>query len=75
MQNNHDQSKNVNNFYFLLRINIIKLLKSFIFQLQGRDLSIAYLLVTLTYIIVGVVFYVCFPLNKSCIEDVSKILN
>ncbi|XP_071866352.1 neutral amino acid transporter 9 isoform X2 [Bombus fervidus] len=36
---------------------------------NGRDLSIAYLLVTLTYIIVGVVFYVCFPLSKSCIED------
>lgn len=36
---------------------------------NGRDLSIAYLLVTLTYIIVGVVFYVCFPLSKACIED------
>ncbi|XP_017794749.1 PREDICTED: sodium-coupled neutral amino acid transporter 9-like [Habropoda laboriosa] len=36
---------------------------------NGRDLSIAYLLVTLTYIIVGVVFYICFPLSKSCIED------
>ncbi|XP_034193785.1 neutral amino acid transporter 9 isoform X2 [Osmia lignaria lignaria] len=36
---------------------------------NGRDLSIAYLLVTLTYIIVGVLFYVCFPLNKLCIED------
>ncbi|XP_076174176.1 neutral amino acid transporter 9 [Ptiloglossa arizonensis] len=36
---------------------------------NGRDLSIAYLLVTLTYILVGVVFYICFPLSKSCIED------
>lgn len=36
---------------------------------NGRDLSIAYLLVTLTYIIVGVLFYICFPLNKLCIED------
>ncbi|XP_076382643.1 neutral amino acid transporter 9 [Megalopta genalis] len=36
---------------------------------NGRDLSFAYSLVTLTYIIVGVVFYVCFPLSKSCIED------
>ncbi|XP_017889461.1 sodium-coupled neutral amino acid transporter 9-like isoform X2 [Ceratina calcarata] len=36
---------------------------------NGRDLSIAYLLVTFTYIIVGVVFYVCFPLSKACIED------
>ncbi|CAL7937837.1 unnamed protein product [Xylocopa violacea] len=36
---------------------------------NGRDLSIAYLLVTLTYIIVGIVFYICFPLSKTCIED------
>ncbi|XP_076650419.1 sodium-coupled neutral amino acid transporter 9 homolog [Halictus rubicundus] len=36
---------------------------------NGRDLSFAYILVTLTYIIVGVVFYICFPLSKSCIED------
>ncbi|XP_043508062.1 sodium-coupled neutral amino acid transporter 9 homolog isoform X1 [Frieseomelitta varia] len=36
---------------------------------NGRDLSIAYLLVTSTYIIVGVVFYICFPLSKLCIED------
>lgn len=40
---------------------------------NGRDLSFAYFLVMLTYIIVGVVFYICFPLSKSCIEDVSKI--
>ncbi|KAL6445727.1 hypothetical protein ACFW04_000891 [Cataglyphis niger] len=36
---------------------------------NGRDLTIAYILVTLTYIIVGAVFYICFPLPKSCIED------
>ncbi|XP_023248146.1 sodium-coupled neutral amino acid transporter 9-like [Copidosoma floridanum] len=36
---------------------------------NGRDLSIAYLLVTVTYIIVGITFFVCFPLPKSCIED------
>nr|CAD7576014.1 unnamed protein product [Timema californicum] len=36
---------------------------------NGRDLSIAYLLVTLTYALVGTVFYICFPLAKSCIED------
>ncbi|KYM93691.1 PREDICTED: sodium-coupled neutral amino acid transporter 9-like [Cyphomyrmex costatus] len=36
---------------------------------NGRDLTIAYLLVTLTYIIVGVTFFMCFPLPKSCIED------
>ncbi|XP_050449561.1 sodium-coupled neutral amino acid transporter 9-like [Cataglyphis hispanica] len=36
---------------------------------NGRDLTIAYILVTLTYIIVGAVFYICFPLPKSCIQD------
>ncbi|KYN38046.1 Putative amino acid permease F13H10.3 [Trachymyrmex septentrionalis] len=36
---------------------------------NGRDLTIAYFLVTLTYIIVGVTFFMCFPLPKSCIED------
>ncbi|XP_011864937.1 PREDICTED: sodium-coupled neutral amino acid transporter 9-like [Vollenhovia emeryi] len=36
---------------------------------NGRDLTIAYILVTLTYIIVGVTFFMCFPLPKSCIED------
>ncbi|XP_043678253.1 sodium-coupled neutral amino acid transporter 9-like isoform X1 [Vespula pensylvanica] len=36
---------------------------------NGRDLTIAYALVTITYIIVGVAFFVCFPLAKSCIQD------
>ncbi|XP_043486526.1 sodium-coupled neutral amino acid transporter 9-like isoform X1 [Polistes fuscatus] len=36
---------------------------------NGRDLTIAYGLVTTTYIIVGVIFFVCFPLAKSCIQD------
>ncbi|XP_045500345.1 sodium-coupled neutral amino acid transporter 9 homolog isoform X2 [Colias croceus] len=40
---------------------------------NGRDLTIAFLLVTVTYTIVGAVFYICFPLAKSCIED--NILN
>nr|XP_022911007.1 sodium-coupled neutral amino acid transporter 9 homolog [Onthophagus taurus] len=34
-----------------------------------RDLSIAYGLVLFTYLFVGVFFYICFPLAKSCIED------
>lgn len=38
---------------------------------QGRDLTIAFILVTVTYTLVGAVFYICFPLAKSCIEDVS----
>ncbi|KPJ03852.1 Putative sodium-coupled neutral amino acid transporter 9 [Papilio xuthus] len=40
---------------------------------NGRDLSIAFLLVTVTYTVVGAGFYICFPLDKACIED--NILN
>ncbi|KAH0950238.1 hypothetical protein HN011_009181 [Eciton burchellii] len=36
---------------------------------NGRDLTIAYVLVTLTYVIIGIAFFICFPLPKSCIED------
>ncbi|XP_032684606.1 sodium-coupled neutral amino acid transporter 9-like [Odontomachus brunneus] len=36
---------------------------------NGRDLTIAYILVTVTYFIIGLMFYICFPLPKSCIED------
>ncbi|KAL0277841.1 UNVERIFIED_CONTAM: hypothetical protein PYX00_004982 [Menopon gallinae] len=35
---------------------------------NGRDLSLAFLLVIITYLTVGVVFYISFPLNKHCIE-------
>ena len=40
--------------------------------LQGRDITIAFSLVALTYIFIGSVFYLAFPLPKYCIEDVSK---
>lgn len=36
---------------------------------NGRDLGIAYFLVTTTYIILGAAFYISFPMAKSCIED------
>ncbi|KRT86293.1 Amino acid transporter, partial [Oryctes borbonicus] len=38
-------------------------------QHNVRDLSIAYCLVLFTYVFVGTIFYVSFPLSKSCIED------
>ncbi|KAJ8950740.1 hypothetical protein NQ318_011233 [Aromia moschata] len=40
---------------------------------NGRDLSIAFGLITFTYIFIGVFFYISFPLAKTCIED--NILN
>lgn len=36
---------------------------------NGRDMSLAYMLVTGTYMVIGAAFYVSFPLPKSCIED------
>lgn len=36
---------------------------------NGRDMSLAYILVTGTYMVIGAAFYVSFPLPKSCIED------
>jgi len=36
---------------------------------NARDLGIAYILVTMTYLFVGAVFYAAFPLTKSCIAD------
>ncbi|XP_071546894.1 neutral amino acid transporter 9-like isoform X2 [Panulirus ornatus] len=34
-----------------------------------RDLTIAYFMVALTYIPIGVLFYICFPLPKYCVVD------
>ena len=34
-------------------------------------MSLAYILVTATYMLIGASFYIAFPLPKSCIEDVS----
>ncbi|XP_034232968.1 sodium-coupled neutral amino acid transporter 9 homolog isoform X2 [Thrips palmi] len=55
--------------YFIHNI-IISIMKNNRHQENnGRDLSIAYVLVTVTYAIIGSVFYISFPLAKSCIED------
>ena len=35
-------------------------------------MSLAYMLVTGTYMVIGGAFYICFPLPKFCIEDVSS---
>lgn len=42
--------------------------------LQIRDLTIAYVLVAVTYIYMGIMFYAAFPLNKNCIEDVCILM-
>jgi len=36
---------------------------------NGRDLCCGYFLAMMTYLIVGVLFFLSFPLDKSCIED------
>ena len=38
-------------------------------------MSIAYLLVSGTYMLIGAAFYISFPLPKNCIEDVSGIFS
>ena len=38
-------------------------------------MSIAYILVALTYLGIGATFYLTFPLEKDCIEDVIKIFD
>ena len=45
------------------------------YWLQVRDLSIAYVLVALTYIPIGVLFYSTFPLPKFCVVDVRMLLS
>lgn len=75
MRNNKHQEKNVGSSYYSTRINqnINYFLDNFLFIFfQGRDLSIAFTLVILTYLTIGVVFYLSFPLNKHCIEAVSN---
>ncbi|CAH1392180.1 unnamed protein product [Nezara viridula] len=55
--------------YFIHNI-IITLMRSNANQKNnGRDLTIAYILVMLTYLSIGVVFFLGFPLGKSCIQD------
>ena len=68
MGNNKHQEKNVRRFS-------LKFLKSLSnchnLYLSGRVMTIAYVLVTGTYMLLGGAFYICFPLPKLCIEDVS----
>ncbi|VEN33682.1 unnamed protein product [Callosobruchus maculatus] len=36
---------------------------------NSRDLTIAFSLITFTYVFIGIAFYIGFPLAKACIED------
>lgn len=68
MRSNRHQEHNVRLKMKYLPVNC----ENWLAFLQGRDLSIAFGLVTFTYLFLGVVFYISFPLAKNCIEDVSK---
>lgn len=57
-------------FLFSLLITTV-ILSLFFFLFQARDLSIAYCLVALTYIAVGFLFFISFPREKSCIQQVE----
>ena len=39
--------------------------------LQKRDLAAGFGLVSGTYTMIGVIYYLTFPMAKQCIEDVS----
>lgn len=79
MRNNRNQEHNVRNKLLIIFKNIECYLMTILCffprftrtLFQSRDLSIAYILVVLTYLLIGFTFYICFPLKKSCIEDVS----
>lgn len=62
----------------LIKISILILLEKLplliILFCQARDLSIAYFLVALTYIVVGLLFFISFPKEKSCIQEVKCIV-
>ncbi|KAF2901699.1 hypothetical protein ILUMI_04489 [Ignelater luminosus] len=59
--------------YFIHNI-IINIMRNNRYQENnGRDLSVAFGLVTFTYLFIGFAFYISFPLAKSCLED--NILN
>ena len=56
----------------LFRSAVITILKNNKYPENNvRDLSLGYLLVALTYLTVGVAFYLSFPLPKACIAAVS----
>lgn len=80
----HTQNKKVNLvlsvFLFSLfrwtYCKFIQYCENFILYLQVRDLSIAYMLVTLTYLYIGILVFASFPsppLPKDCIEQVRHM--
>ena len=50
------------------------LIEIYIFFLQRRDIAAGFCLVSGTYLIIGIPFYLTFPMDKNCIEDVSVAL-
>ena len=39
---------------------------------QRRDLAVGFTLDSGTYLSIGVIYFLTFPMDKECIEDVSK---
>ena len=67
MKNNRYQENNVS----LTNILVEKFLILILNILQKRDLAAGFGLVSTTYMFIGILFYLTFPLAKECIEDVS----
>ena len=79
MKNNRNQENNVSFKVTIFRIvlfqsisRIFKLLFYF-FIFQSRDLALGFSSVSGTYLLIGTLFYVSFPMDKECIEDVRDI--
>ncbi len=67
VKNNRYQENNVTQ---LMSIILMPYSNLFFFALQRRDLAAGFTLVSGTYMLVGVLFYLTFPMDKQCIEDV-----
>ncbi|CAG9854635.1 unnamed protein product, partial [Phyllotreta striolata] len=55
--------------YFIHNIIVSIMMQNKHQKSNGRDLTIAFILVSFTYLFLGAAFYIAFPLKKTCIED------
>ena len=74
MKNNRHQENNVSrsiNFIISFNIFYFIIIDYFFLSFQSRDLALGFTSVSGTYLSIGILFYVTFPMDKECIEDVS----
>ena len=83
MKNNRNQENNVSFKVTILELYFCNFFNQFhkfltfyyiFFIFQSRDLALGFSSVSGTYLLIGTLFYVSFPMDKECIEDVRDIL-